>query len=206
MKICIFSDTHGKHDMLDKLPDADIAVCCGDITGRGLEKEAHYFMEWYVNQWHIGTKIFIPGNHDFCFENGSVEDIPSELTCLVNEPAVIDGLHILAMSYVPIFRGWAFEVDNSVVEDFLNEITVPIDLLITHTPPHSICDFTQYRSEHAGSPALFDYVMKNPPKVHCFGHIHEGYGQVNNGRTTFVNASVLNGKYYLTNKPIVIEI
>ena len=207
MKLCIFSDPHGRHELLDdKLPDADVAICCGDITGRGLEAEARAFMEWYAGQWHIGTKIFIPGNHDFCFENGPIEDIPSELTCLINEPAVINGLHILAMSYVPIFRGWAFEVSEDVIKSFLSEITIPIDILVTHTPPYSILDFAQYKAEHTGSKALFDHVVDNPPKVHCFGHIHEGYGQTNNGNTIFVNASVLNASYYVTNKPVVIDI
>lgn len=44
MKICVTSDTHNLHKQLDKLPDADILVHCGDVTMAGSGGEA---MELY---------------------------------------------------------------------------------------------------------------------------------------------------------------
>ena len=44
------------------------------------------------------------------------------------------------------------------------------------------------------------------PQVHCFGHIHEGYGKVIWNETTFVNSSIMDEKYEPTNKPISLEI
>ena len=44
------------------------------------------------------------------------------------------------------------------------------------------------------------------PMVHCFGHVHEGYGVSSDGRTTFVNASTCTTKYKPNNPPIVFDI
>jgi Icc-related predicted phosphoesterase len=38
-----------------------------------------------------------------------------------------------------------------------------------------------------------------------FGHIHEGYGYATNGNTHFINASVLDGRYQLNNKPLTVD-
>jgi len=44
------------------------------------------------------------------------------------------------------------------------------------------------------------------PRVHCFGHIHEAYGQEKRDGTLFVNASVLNLWYRPQNKPVVVDL
>jgi Icc-related predicted phosphoesterase len=43
------------------------------------------------------------------------------------------------------------------------------------------------------------------PKIHVFGHIHEGYGYVFDGNTHYINAAVLNGRYEFRNKPITVD-
>ncbi|KAI9770716.1 MAG: hypothetical protein M1840_002966 [Geoglossum simile] len=50
-----------------------------------------------------------------------------------------------------------------------------IDLLMTHGPPHNILDTTS-NSTHAGCPHLLRAVSRARPRLHCFGHIHEGWG------------------------------
>ena len=42
-------------------------------------------------------------------------------------------------------------------------------------------------------------------KYHIFGHIQEAYDTKKLGNTTFINASVLNEKYQLTNEPFVFD-
>ena len=42
--------------------------------------------------------------------------------------------------------------------------------------------------------------------MHIFGHIHGEYGtHVENG-TLFINASTLNERYNVTNKPVVVDV
>lgn len=46
---------------------------------------------------------------------------------------------------------------------------------MTHGPPKGILDYTHGR-ERAGCPDLFAAIARARPRVHCFGHIHEGWG------------------------------
>jgi hypothetical protein len=46
---------------------------------------------------------------------------------------------------------------------------------MTHGPPYNILDTTSH-SKHAGCPHLLRAVSRARPRLHCFGHIHEGWG------------------------------
>ena len=50
-----------------------------------------------------------------------------------------------------------------------------VDLMITHGPPQGVLDRT-YDGLHVGCKHLLRAAMRARPLVHCFGHIHEGYG------------------------------
>jgi len=77
--------------------------------------------------------------------------------------------------------------------------------LITHGPPYGILDKT-YNNVNAGCKGLLKFVQKMKPKVHIFGHIHEGYGDVKIGDTHFYNASYVNLGYNPANKPFLIKV
>lgn len=47
--------------------------------------------------------------------------------------------------------------------------------MLTHGPPHKILDRTD-RYEHVGCEHLLKAVRRCRPRLHCFGHIHEGWG------------------------------
>jgi Icc-related predicted phosphoesterase len=55
-------------------------------------------------------------------------------------------------------------------------------ILITHGPPLGILDDRQGRS------ALHRAVIRVKPRLHCFGHVHSGYGTLSTKKTLFVNA------------------
>lgn len=50
-----------------------------------------------------------------------------------------------------------------------------IDIMLTHGPPSGILDTTKW-DESAGCQHLRRAVQRCRPRVHCFGHIHEGWG------------------------------
>lgn len=50
-----------------------------------------------------------------------------------------------------------------------------IDIMITHGPPKGILDETDTR-EKVGCDHLLRAVTRCRPRLHCFGHIHEGWG------------------------------
>lgn len=49
------------------------------------------------------------------------------------------------------------------------------DIAITYGPPRGVLDRTNGR-ERGGSSELFAAVATSRPRIHCFGHIHEGWG------------------------------
>ncbi|KAK3358045.1 hypothetical protein B0T25DRAFT_622595 [Lasiosphaeria hispida] len=49
-----------------------------------------------------------------------------------------------------------------------------VDIVITHGPPKGVLDMTSSR-QRAGCEDLFAAVAKACPRLHCFGHIHEGW-------------------------------
>ena len=80
-------------------------------------------------------------------------------------------------------------------------------VLITHGPPFGIRD-RNVTGEFTGCRDLLAAITRVRPRLHVFGHIHEGAGtQVHSALgTTFVNASMLGAGYDVACKPIVIDL
>ena len=52
------------------------------------------------------------------------------------------------------------------------------DVLITHGPPIGVLDLSVYDNISCGCDNLLDAVTNRvKPRLHIFGHIHEGYGE-----------------------------
>jgi len=211
MKLCIISDTHGKHRQLD-LPSADIIIHCGDFTTIGKEHEVVNFMKWYSKLDQYQHKIIIAGNHDWLFETQGIlaRDIVSNfgnIHYLEDTGVEIDGINFYGTPVSKPFCDWAFNRHPDTLIKHWKGIPDNTDVLITHTPPHSILDFVDWGKTNEGSPTLrMEIQDRIKPKINCFGHIHEGYGIEIINETTFINASNLNRRYDCVNQPILIEI
>lgn len=70
--------------------------------------------------------------------------------------------------------GWGYSYDPDQQEHEWN-IKPGVDLVMTHSPPKGMLDYTDTRVR-AGISSLFEAVAQAKPKVHCFGHIHEAWG------------------------------
>jgi Icc-related predicted phosphoesterase len=85
------------------------------------------------------------------------------------------------------------------------QIPADADILISHRPPYGILDARN--ANFYGCPDLLVAVLlKVSPRYHLFGHVHDAYGIEKQCGTTFVNASLLNDNYELSNNPFVFEI
>jgi len=208
MKLCIISDTHLKHKFL-KLPDADLIIHCGDGTSMGKEHEVHDFFKWYASLGQYKYKIFIAGNHDFLFERNrslALSHKSANIIYLEDSGVEIEGIKFWGTPVQKIFYNWAFNRAEDVLEKYWQIIPNDTDVLITHSPPFMIGDYV-WRSGNQGSPSLRKEVLERiKPKIHCFGHIHEGYGINKIDDTIFINASNLDENYNCINDPILIEI
>ncbi|KZM21434.1 uncharacterized protein EKO05_0006200 [Ascochyta rabiei] len=118
-----------------------------------------------------GVTYLEEGTHSFALANGGL-------------------LRVYASPYQPEFCDYAFPYSR--IEDRYNpphkcspyvvpiaEHPVPdwseVDVVMTHGPPMGILDAV-YNGEHVGCEHLLRAARRCKPRMHCFGHIHEGWG------------------------------
>jgi Icc-related predicted phosphoesterase len=207
MHLTLISDTHGQHDQLN-LQGGDMLIHAGDVCNRGMEYEVLSFLNWFKIQ-DYKYKVFIAGNHDWFFEQETDDYIqkiiPKEVIYLNDSGVCINGFNIWGSPIQPTFFDWAFNRDSgAAIDKHWQLIPKNTDILITHGPPFGILDKTM-RGEAVGCEMILKKVNEIKPKLHVFGHIHEGYGLIDKENTTFVNASVLDIRYNLRNEPVTID-
>ena len=213
-KITIISDTHGKHhEITDDLPGGDILIHCGDFMNGGWDvEESIDFLDWLEDIKGYKHKIFIAGNHDIIFENDpklalALTSAYKNITYLQDSFIEVEGLKIYGSPWQPEFYNWAFNLPRGAALkakwDLIPEDT---DILVTHGPPMGFNDQVNGKGESLGCYDLKQRVLDIKPKLHCFGHIHSGYGIVPEDSTKFINTSVLNESYEYTQKPITLKL
>jgi Icc-related predicted phosphoesterase len=207
MRILCISDTHGKHKKLE-LPEADMIIHAGDMSGKGEAWQIGEFFEWF-SKLSYRYKICIAGNHDFMAEQEPEEFlklVPDNCIYLNDSGAEIENLKIWGSPITPWFHDWAFNRHRGdVIAKHWELIPQDTDILITHGPPMDVLDRT-ILGKRVGCEELKKKIEQIRPKLHIFGHIHEAYGKLQIFDTTFINASSLNIDYLPLHKPIIHEL
>ncbi len=208
MHFTCISDTHGKHRDL-KLPGGEVLLHAGDCTNVGRRAGVIDFLDWFSEQ-NYEHKIFIAGNHDYFFERYSPEEvaaiIPDNVIYLNDSGIDLNGIKIWGSPVSPWFYDWAFNRRRGKeIQQHWDLIPTDTDILITHGPPFGILDKTA-----AGLPVgcedLTKTLEKIKPKVHLFGHIHEAQGERKIDGTHYINASILDERYFMSNAPIGVTV
>lgn len=215
---CI-ADLHGHYPKLD---GGDLLIVAGDLTGTDSVDEHDEFEDWLECQPYRKI-VFIAGNHDNFvqarhFDYLYKSAIRSKAEYLCDSGTDFEGLEIWGCPWTKTFwdmnptcKAFTVDTEDELMEKF-DQITGCPDILITHSPPYGILDGIPMEDGsvfHAGSKSLLSY-LKNVlrPKLHVFGHIHEGYGKEQVFATydqkmmDSVNASLVNEHYRPVNKPI----
>ncbi|MEZ4298758.1 MAG: hypothetical protein R3B70_27655 [Polyangiaceae bacterium] len=91
------------------------------------------------------------------------------------------------------------------LREIWQKIPEGIDVLLTHGPPHGVLDLTSGH-ENAGCEDLRAALDRVRPRLHVFGHIHEGAGTQLVGRTLCVNAAICTQEYAPTTPIIVVDV
>ncbi len=107
--------------------------------------------------------------------------------------------HFLDNSWIKEFKEKDFETIFRAKINTLHAKKVlqkfgKIDILLCHAPPYKILDKVtssyapkHWKGKHAGSKVILDYIKKKQPKYVFCGHIHEGKGKAQIGKTTIYN-------------------
>jgi Icc-related predicted phosphoesterase len=221
MKLVIISDTHNHHDKLD-VESGDVIIHSGDCSGRGWEHEIKNFIKWY-SELDFTHKIYVPGNHEIGLEEKydewKVWFAEAGIDILFDETITVEGIStddwewyeykVHGSPITPNFGSWAFmRARGEEIQKHWFKIPSDTDILVTHGPPHGILDevpsfWGPQGVEHAGCEMLLARVKQVKPKLHIFGHIHEGYGSLVQDGVEYINASIMDESYTPVNQPTV---
>ncbi|KAI5866783.1 Metallo-dependent phosphatase [Durotheca rogersii] len=182
IKIVFLSDTH--ESIVDRVPDGDLLIHCGDMVNDGTAVSIQKQVDWLASLPHQ-HKVVVCGNHDSWFDVNARD----EADTLAHRSVDMKSLRYLERESVTLaFKGgrklnlygapdipWCGGPENAFqYTDQQNpwDGTIPMDteILITHTPPQHHLDLS------IGCPHLLREVWRRKPKVHVFGHVHCGRG------------------------------
>jgi Icc-related predicted phosphoesterase len=171
--------------------------------------------------------------------NALFNDLPENVHYLFDNCVELEGLKIYGTPWVlggesyssetsPSHFRWAYSVTEEELVSKYSLIPDDVDILITHMPPYGIGDGRRnydkdYFDEndrqilgydHDGSTSLCDRLASLNPIIHCYGHIHSGYGAyrprriMRNSRrsTLFVNAANCDEDYVPIQPAMVVDI
>ncbi|EPE02321.1 phosphoric ester [Ophiostoma piceae UAMH 11346] len=181
--VCI-SDTHNSQP---HLPDGDVLVHAGDLTQSGTFEELEATLAWLRRQPHA-VKIVVAGNHDLLLDAGQRGQRDEDerqhraldwggLVYLENEETTVTcpngrRLRVYGSPLSPRHGNWAFQYARA--HDAWAQQSPPIpagvDILITHAPPHAHLD------RQLGCVHLLRTLWRVRPRLHVFGHVHDGAG------------------------------
>lgn len=171
--VCI-SDTHNSQP---EIPDGDLFVHAGDLTQGGTVNELQIALNW-IDKLPHQHKIVIAGNHDMCLDPRllQVEYLNwSSITYLQDTSVelIFRGGRKLSIYGTPHTRkhgSWGFQFKKGT-DVFSNTVPEATDILVSHSPSRFHLDVDGF-----GDDNLLAEVRRVKPKLHVFGHVHEGYG------------------------------
>lgn len=220
MRVLATADLHGK---LPAIPDCDLLLIAGDICpdfnpfgarhDRG-EARQELWLKTYFRRWlwalnERGIEVVgIAGNHDFVFQHPRM--IPKNLPWhyLRDESVTINDLTIYGTPWVPHVSQWAFYGRAVALEARADLIPGDTDVLLTHSPPYEVCDFTCERFGHdnVGDRSLNGAIERSKPRAVVCGHIHEAHGRGECSGVPVYNVSLVDENYDPVNPVVEISL
>ena len=199
-RVLLTSDVHGSGHFVKMIralrKSFDFALICGDV----LPKHGWDFKDLSRRQELWFEKVFLPLmdeiNGYFILGNDDWVDYDGERK--LEGKVEIEGVRIFAYEYVPP-TGMKTNREKSEEDIYLDLKDVEVEkpfIFVTHAPPKGILD--EARGENLGSLSIRSFALRKKPIVHCFGHIHESFGNIYMKGIRFVNASFeIDMRFYL---------
>jgi len=224
MRFVCVSDTHNRLRDNVRIPEGDVLLHAGDFSNIGAPSCIQSFAKFLASMPHP-HKVVIAGNHDLTFDKSSynvdmarrfrsefyqsdplIAMVAKHATYLLDEEVKIGPFRIYGSPWQPEFYDWAFNLPRGdPCARVWAKIPTGVDILITHGPPLGRGDQCQPGNRAGCVDLLREVQMRVKPKVHVFGHIHEGYGISCDGVTSYINASTCTLDYRPDNPPIVFD-
>jgi hypothetical protein len=195
MKVLFFVDTHGLRALdriSEKAKDADLLVCCGDISNFGTDIDKILKKMDSLNK----KILLIHGNHE--------SDDLGEQSKNYKNIIFIHNTYEIVGNY--IFYGHGGGGFSQTDSEFRRESDIFMKefdsickrdnkqykiVLLTHAPPFETkLDLVNEFEGHVGNKDIKDFLLKHKPIFAVSGHIHESAGSdetINDGQTRLIN-------------------
>lgn len=227
MKICAFSDTHGKYKF--KVEPCDIVLIGGDIVPLNVQRDDERSEKWlktffipWCTDLPCDKVVFIGGNHDFFYMHypdrvRTALEGQDKVVYLDCEPYEYKGKTIYGTPLCKKFYNWAFmsltlEEQRSLYERHLKAIG-KIDIILSHDAPYGISDVLLQGDcpwadgSNIGNTALRWFVDEAKPSLVFQGHLHScDHEKKMHGDTAVYCVSLLDESYEMVYKPLYVEI
>ncbi|KAH8680790.1 Metallo-dependent phosphatase-like protein [Xylariales sp. PMI_506] len=198
-RFLIISDTHADEWTLKStsLPPVDVVIHCGGLTEESkLDEDINTSLKLVIAGNHDFT-LDVPSFKKKLSETtseiepellkkefGEVGDAQKLLDKAKDITFLDEGIHqftlqngarltVYASPYTPSIGDWGFQFRPQDGHHFA--IEEKVDVVITHGPPKGVLDRTECK-QHGGCESLVEAIFQAKPLLHCFGHIHEGWG------------------------------
>lgn len=206
IKIVAVSDTHGQE--VKNMPKADLLIHSGDWSCGGSFQDTNKFLIWMAKvRMNYRKVVCVPGNHDkYIYANQTLakeEFGKLQIDLLIDDETYFEGHIIYGMPWTPLFMDWAFMADDDKRKIYCEAISPDTNILISHGAPKRHLDLLAEGSSHPGKHAGCEFLKQAidtiKPKLHVFGHLHEGSGIQMSDSTMLVNAASMDERYRLVN-------
>ena len=196
MKIIALPDLHEDRSNILLLGPAlsavELVLLVGDFTNDGSASEAERMID--LLRVYNPNILAIPGNWD-----------PPEVDSYLSRAGInLDRRHIILDGMAFIGMGAALpspvetpnEISESDFERFFDEtlsgldVSIP-EILVCHQPPFNTLNDLAQGNLHVGSKAVRLFIERRQPVICFCGHIHEGVGIDQVGRTLVINPGPL---------------
>ena len=226
MKICAFSDMHGKLDF--KVEPCDIVLIGGDIVPVRIQKYTNDSEEWFKTvfiPWCTNLPcekvVFVGGNHDQFIYNHSdrlraLLEGQDKVIYLDCETFEYKGKVIFGTPWCKVFGDWSFMLPYDEQDKMYNGLLdkLPkIDIILSHDAPYGVSDIILQKDcwwadgSHIGNESLKRFVEKVNPDYLLHGHLHTTSREcemLNN--TQVYNISLLDENYEMVFEPQYFEV
>lgn len=211
MRLVLLSDTHALPLSRWEIPDGDVLIHSGDFCqGRTVPLDAVRLFNDEMAALPHEHKLLVGGNHDWPLQLDpeKARALLTAVTYIEDGSVTIGGIKFYGSPWQPDYRLWAFNLQRRCPELKAKWAAIPddTDVLITHTPPFGVLDFSSSGQENVGCELLRRRLENISPKLHVFGHVHENRGHEMNNDTLCINTSSVNSDYEPIYAPVVVDI
>ena len=204
MKIIVFTDIHGKINMVkrygEELKQADFILLAGDITHFGDQDEARAVID--AIKPYCDKILAVPGN---CDNPGVEQYLEYEGINLHGKAVQHENIMFAGIGgSLPCPGVTPNELSEAEIENILFSVTKkveshPVFVFVSHQPPLNTKNDAVRHNHHVGSISIRRFIQKHQPLICFTGHIHEGVGIDHIGLTKIVNPGpFFTGAFVLT--------